>query len=155
MLSQAIARGTAPVLIDYVDAQGATSRRTVAPVALILPDSGRPKHDNSYLYARCSSARRMRQFRLDRIQAVADPRSGELYPNVAAWLDTVQVGPVEPWGDVAAPNPPADAAIQYVTVEVTRWRPIIATLLLGYAIGRLRLIPMILQALDLGWGSWL
>lgn len=152
MLGCSIRAGSSrALLLEYTDGNGAMTRRTVEPVALLLPDSGKLNLGQSYIYARCRDKRGMRQFRLDRVTALADARTGELL-ELDAWLDSLQLGPATPWNEIgegaAIPAlPPARPARR------VRW--IILALLMGYAIGRLRLIRMLLLALDQHAGLWL
>lgn len=144
------ARNSPALLIEYVDGQGAATQRTILPIALLLPDTGKLSPQQSYLYARSEDGRGLRQFRLDRLGSIADPRTGESL-DLSAWIDGLRLEKAEPWREAESEPAPTPLA----ATKASRLRLLALASLGGYLIGRLRLIPMLLRWLDVQSGRWL
>lgn len=137
--------GAGRVLIHYVDAQGDRTVREIRPLALEGHLEGHT-FSAQCIEAHCYSAKATRTFRIDRIQELADPRSGEVL-DLIPWLQGLPMA-----GPLRAEEVEATDA---VAPRRQFWRWLILALTIGYAIGRFRLIRWGLHAAGKKWGLWL
>lgn len=154
MLRRDIIAGSAKrVVIEYVDADGDPSVREIMPSWLGGTQSDATTFNATHLEAHCYLRKGRRTFLLRRIQAISDPRTGEVY-DVGDWFRALKVGDIIPLddGDEAA----AGAAEQISPRRFhIGWRMLLGALAAGYAIGRLRVIPWVLALTHQKWGHWL
>lgn len=140
----------ASAIIDYVDAGGEASTRRIVP-QLLSGDLNGSRLDVTHIDAHCLKAKAGRTFRVDRIRSVCDPDTGEQLA-LLDWLQRLELGPVQQ--DEREALQPATEATPAPRPR-SPWRWIVAALLIGYAMGRLRLIHILLVATHLQWGRWL
>lgn len=144
------ARRAAHVIIRYVDAQGDLSVREILPLALEGSVEGKT-FNAEYILSHCYLAKASRTFRIDRIRELADAKSGEIL-DLIEWLGSLPMtGPPQ-----SAEAAPADAdAITPEKRAPLRWKLLVLIFVIGYAIGRFRLIRLALHAAGKHWGLWL
>lgn len=161
------------MLILYMDGQGDASEREIIPLALVSDRESRGGFRARYMIAHCETARASRTFRLDRIHALADATTGEEL-NLWTWLNTLPLGPAHdftweetherPPGPVRTEAPRAiqvhdivgpDTSPIHATRRKRRWKLILLLFVLGYAIGRLRLIRAVILLTHYRHGLWL
>lgn len=143
--------GRAPaVIIEYTDSAGEQSVRQIAPLAIGGKLNG-SEFLAEYVIARCKKARAQRTFRCERIDTIADAKSGELI-GLARWLQSLDLAPIEPYelGDELS-EPPAEP-VQTIVRRGFRLRWVLIALLVGYAIGRWRIIRLVAIAMHWSWG---
>lgn len=163
-----------PLVLEYADAQGEHSTRTVMPIALVA-DEVRQSSSSTYLQARCNTARAVRTFRCDRIISLSDPDTGEIR-SAQEWLAELQLVDAEPFqwadetvGEAALLTARDDAAAHDIPwrrisrqAELAHpaeapahhfpWRAITIALVIGYAVGRLRLAHIVLRYSEIHHG---
>ncbi len=85
------------VMIEYQDATGQRSSRRVTVYEI------REKNDHIYLHCYCHERSAPRMFRMDRIAAVIDPHTGEVFDNPEAYFRQFdeRPGPDDPYADQA------------------------------------------------------
>lgn len=166
MIRRPVRRGTAVhVSLEYIDGAGDLSRRTVLPLGIITNDIGRTTASATYLHAKCSIAKAPRTFRIDRVQSISDPATGEVI-DVIPWLQSLQLGEAKPWtwdddldfmqgGGEEADSDPGDAnplpsGHSWQKLKLAGYAGVV-----GYLIGRLRVIPWLLERFHQHWGLWL
>lgn len=143
------------IIVDYVDGEGEATTREIAPFALRGTVGATGRYKVTHIEARCLTAKARRTFRIDRVRAMADALTGEEI-SIERWLATLDTA--EPVLVTSEPTerPTSDPQIEYVEVRRgPRWRWLIILLLVGYAIGRYRLIRWALRAAGQHWGLWL
>ncbi|RUN77302.1 WYL domain-containing protein [Sphingomonas sp. TF3] len=138
------------VIIDYVDANGEESRRTIVPL-LIAGSFAGGRLDVLYVEARCLTAKAKRTFRIDRIRELSDAATGEVL-DLLEWARGLEVGPLS-LVDEAEPVEEITSAAR-VRSPSRLWL-VAAMLLAGYLIGRFRILHLLLVATHMHWGRWL
>lgn len=147
--------GIRNIIIDYVDGEGASTTREIVPIRLRGDINAAQKFSVTHIDARCLTARAQRTFRVDRLKSIADARTGEEL-SLNEWLKTLQIK--DPVATSLAPvrSNAVEPQIEYVQVRRgPRWRWLIILLVIGYVIGRYRLIRWALRAAGQHWGLWL
>ncbi|WP_066651746.1 WYL domain-containing protein [Sphingomonas sp. CCH10-B3] len=147
--------GVRNIIVDYVDGEGVASTREIVPFKLRGTINTAQKFKILYIEARCLTAKANRTFRVDRLRSIADARTGEML-SLDDWLKAVQIkDPVAITLDRAV-EAPVTPQVEYVQVRRgPRWRWLIILLMIGYVIGRYRLIRWALRAAGQHWGLWL
>lgn len=143
-------RSAGSVIIRYVDAQGDPSVREIRPIALEGEFSGKAFKARCVI-AHCYSAKATRTFRVDRIQELADAKTGEVR-DVNEWIGSLPMSG-QPRDDVALTSSETFEIVQ--PRPTIPWKLLLAVLVIGYAIGRFRLIRWALHAAGKKWGLWL
>jgi predicted DNA-binding transcriptional regulator YafY len=138
------------VIIDYVDANGEASRRTIVPLVIAGSFAG-GRLDVLYIEARCLTANATRTFRIDRIQELSDAATGEVL-DLLEWARGLEVGPLS-LADQAEPAEQTTAAVG-ARSSSHLWL-LAAALVAGYLIGRFRILHVLLVATHQHWGRGL
>lgn len=147
--------GVRNIIIDYVDGEGVSTTREIIPFQLRGDINDAQKFNITHIEARCLIAKARRTFRVDRLRSIADARTGEEY-TLNEWLKTLQIKDPVPISLVPAKPELLPSQIEYIQVlRGPRWRWLIILLLVGYAIGRYRLLRWALKAAGQHWGLWL
>ncbi|WP_375382277.1 WYL domain-containing protein [uncultured Sphingomonas sp.] len=154
MTRHPLRRGTATaVLLEYVDGKDDRSLRTVMPLAILVGD-GKRTLANTYLQARCSVAKATRSFRLDRVQDMSDPKTGEVFTPID-WMATLNLSEGQPftWAEDADERPATPSIVP--TSRWLVWRVALCAVVIGYLIGRLRLLHAVLHLFGVHQARWL
>lgn len=154
MLRRDVIAGSAKrIMIEYVDADGEASSREIMPIWLGGTQSNAKTFNATHLEAHCYTRRSHRTFLLRRIQSVSDPRTGEVF-EVAEWFKALQLGDLLPLEGRA---PAANETVEPAAASRVGFGPrsIAVAILIGYMIGRLRIIQWLLALSHQKWGRWL
>lgn len=143
------------ILIDYVDVNGVATTREIVPF-MVRGEIGESQTlIVTHVHARCLTAKARRTFRVDRIEAMEDSETGETL-TLLPWLRSLEMGAPIPTKLDAPVHDTSEPQIEYVEIRRgPRWRWLIILLVVGYVIGRYRLIRWALRAAGLHWGLWL
>lgn len=136
------------ILLDYVDADRKSSHREIVPFELC----GEVREGQAFatmINAYCLSRRANRSFRVDRIVSVGDAETGEIL-DTDEWVDHLAAGATFPSedSDVAGDPPRSEPARR--SLAALFWCAV-----LGYIIGRTRVIGVVLAHFHQHWGVWL
>lgn len=149
MLKREIVGRSDLLLIEYVDGAGASSSREVLPLSLEGEDTSPTRFEPSYLEAFCHLRNDHRTFRLDRIRSIGSATTGEML-DLPTWLNSLRLGP-----PVQIDEQHTEEFDEQPVIRGWGWRWLIGALLVGYALGRWRMVSRILTEFGFSWGKWL
>ncbi len=164
-------KGQRRLFLVYNDMFGADSQREIMPtgfagVRIKRRASGDIDDTVEKILAYCFLRKEARTFNIASIKGLADAETGETISDPQRWAEENYnpIGGYSPARNASEPQslPPGPRPLPTpeaeAVVPIPRWgkaKAIMWSLLVGYLIGRTRVIPWVLGLLNQHWGRWL